>query len=276
MLSRKVGNLDVIVFFAIFIIQNLLYGKNSNMAELNPMFFFSGTLNGVTGVKSKVYGKHMRRARGTVKAAVINDEFKKSIELNKRANAIAKTIKDAIDPFRENFRDGTMWGRLVGLFKRHFRENSDLDLSILEKFEPYHRIYLRTHYPVEANVNIQDGEQKFVDVEITSSTSLGSEEDNATGYLQTLIAVFIDAELKATTSSESATFPSSNLMKTDGLPTVPSSVAESNQQRVHWSIPDGTRSVIVFIKCEPFREDGPIGRTKLKGMKVLKVLNVGA
>ena len=229
------------------------------MAKMNPMFSYHGTYNNVTEVHSKLYGRHMRKARGTNKPALLNEAFQKSVSLNQLANPVAKVVKDALDPFREGFQDGSMWGRLVGLFKKHFRQNVNLDLSILEDFELYDKIYLSTHYHVETAVSILRGREPSLSIELASGCSLSLEKYGVDSYAQTLIVVFLDTDLRATTRSELVRVP---LKKTD------------HKQLLQWPIPLETKWALIVVKCEPYRDGEPIGRVKTKGMSVVKVCEV--
>ena len=71
------------------------------MARLNTIFKYDGTFNGVTSVRSKTYGDHVRAGRGTKKVAEPNEAFKESSGQLRQVNQFAKVIKDALDLQRE-------------------------------------------------------------------------------------------------------------------------------------------------------------------------------
>ncbi|HVY73905.1 MAG TPA: hypothetical protein VG890_03690 [Puia sp.] len=67
-------------------------------------------------VDSRAYGKHTRAARGSKSKAVLNPAMKAHGRRLRKSNAPAKLITDALRPFRENFKGGMIWQRLV----KHF------------------------------------------------------------------------------------------------------------------------------------------------------------
>ncbi len=238
---------------------------------MNPMFSYSGTFNGVTLVRSKLYGKHMRSRRGSKKPALLNEAFQKSVDLNKLANPVAKAIKDALGPFREGFHDGSMWGRLVGLFKKHFRQHPTLDLSILEGFNLYKEVHLSTNYNLQTQVNIEPGVERVIRIQLMSGALLKLEKYAVCSYRQTLIAVFLDADLKSTTRSEQVMFPFEKKKAYNELLKEEVLVPVQHEQTVQWAIPPGTRTTLIVAKFEPCRDEKPIDRMKIKGMSGVKV-----
>ncbi len=246
------------------------------MAKMNPMFSFSGTFNEVTQVRSKLYGKHIRSRRGSKKPALINAAFQKSVELNKLANPVAKAIKDALAPFREGFHDGSMWGRLVGLFKKHFRQYPNLDLSILQGFEVYREVGLSANYNLQTEVNIVSGAEQTIRIRLLSSAMLKLEKYTVSNYRQTLIAVFLDAELRTTTQSESVMFPLAKKMTYDELLKEENWIPVGHEQIVHWPIPSGAKTVLIVVTFEPYRDGKSISRMKIKGISPVKVVALQA
>lgn len=241
------------------------------MAKMNPMFSFSGTFNEVTQVNSKRYGKHMRKKRGSIKPALLNAAFQKSVALNALANPIAKAIKSAFDPYREGFRDGSMWGRLVGVFKKHFREHPELDLQILNGFELYDKIYLRTHYHHKPEVTILKGALPSIHIELSSSASLYLERYEVNSYRQTIVVVFLNVDLQTTTVSNQIMFPLEKQMEYHELLKEKRLVPVNHLHVAEWPVPPGTKWILMTVKCEPFRNDGLINRMKIKGMSAVKV-----
>jgi len=112
------------------------------MAKLNSLFKYDGTFQGVTVVRSRAYGHHIRKARTKF---TLSEEMKQSTDFMKEANVYAKAFKDAIDPYRRDFRDGFLWQRLVSLFKKQLKEKGLADFKVLDgvelnKFYPLSRI----------------------------------------------------------------------------------------------------------------------------------------
>jgi hypothetical protein len=67
-------------------------------------------------VNSVAYGKHTRAPRGSKTRAVLNSAMKAHGRRLRKSNIPAKLIVDALQPFRENFKGGMFWQRLV----KHF------------------------------------------------------------------------------------------------------------------------------------------------------------
>ena len=67
-------------------------------------------------VKSKAYGIHERAPRGSKSKAVLNRAMKAHGKRLRESNIPAKLIMDALQPFRENFKGGMLWQRLL----KHF------------------------------------------------------------------------------------------------------------------------------------------------------------
>ncbi len=67
-------------------------------------------------VKSKAYGEHTRAPRGSKSRAVLNPAMRAHGRRLRKSNMPAKLIMDALQPFRENFKGGMIWQRLV----KHF------------------------------------------------------------------------------------------------------------------------------------------------------------
>jgi hypothetical protein len=112
------------------------------MAKLNSLFRYDGTFGGVTVVRSRACGDHIRKARTKF---TLSEEMKKSTEKLKLANVYAKAFKDAVDPYRRDFRDGQLWQRLVSLFKTQLSKEGKVDFKILDgqelnKIHPLDRI----------------------------------------------------------------------------------------------------------------------------------------
>jgi hypothetical protein len=67
-------------------------------------------------VNSKAYGVHERAPRGSKSKAVLNKAMKAHGNRLRESTTPAKLIMDALQPFRENFKGGMIWQRLV----KHF------------------------------------------------------------------------------------------------------------------------------------------------------------
>jgi hypothetical protein len=221
------------------------------MAKLDGVFKYDGTFQDVTSVNSRAYGAHIRKARKTFK---LNDEMKLSSGVIQKANVYAKTFKDAIDPYRRDFRDGQLWQRLVSIFKKQLQKKGAADFSVLEgqdlnKIHPLGSI-LTASATVTQNENI-------LDIHVTSRYTRNRFKDRADGYQQTLIVIFIDRELQTHSLSESASI---------------SFEADPGEQDMRCELPEGATTAIVALKCNFSFEGQPLDLQKGMGMKILKVV----
>jgi hypothetical protein len=215
--------------------------------------------DGMVLVRSKAYGDHYRRKRGTVKPARLNDDLKLSTKLIGAADQYAKAVKDALDPFREDFKDGKLWQRLVRLFKKQLREVRQVDLKALEEFEchtlfPLVRIL---HRDITASVSAQ---RKTLEVEVMTYGDVKADWEKAADYRQILIVVFYDAKLDADVVSETVYFPLGQ--------------EKRNKQKVSFSIPPKAVTALVALRCDFWRKGRPAGGNGRKGMEILRVVEV--
>ena len=77
------------------------------------IFKLKGTIGELTFVDSVRYDPHVRRKRGTVKPAVLNEKMEASRQLLLSCNKHAKLLFDAL---RDEPHDGSLWSRLVKTF----------------------------------------------------------------------------------------------------------------------------------------------------------------
>lgn len=110
------------------------------MARRNSNAPTQSTIARVITVHSKTYREHSRGARGSKTPATLNESLQDSCNEMVRGNKPARLIKDAIDPYREDFKGGQLWQRLVGIFKKQAKEGrpfSAIKLKGLEINEKY-------------------------------------------------------------------------------------------------------------------------------------------
>jgi len=91
-----------------------------------------GTLGDLTFVKSKRYGKHARAKRGTYTEAVLNSRMEESKNRLITANMPAQLIFNAV---REEHKDGTLWTRLLSIYRKQIKDGSVPDLHCLKGLE---------------------------------------------------------------------------------------------------------------------------------------------
>lgn len=222
------------------------------MAKQVSLIKFSGTFQGMTTVKSRAYGDHIRKARTKF---TISKGMKDSSAVLKKANVYAKAFKDAIDPYRRECRDGMMWQRLVSLFKRQLKKTGSADFHVLElqelnKVHPLNRL-------ISSQVTVVSTE-KTLSLHVTS-TLIQDPTGRAEGYIQTVIVLFVNDALNVQTFSEDASFA----MDT-----------RHNLQELNFDIPQGATTAIVVIKCNLSADDKPLNLQKGMGMRVAKVVEL--
>src|SRR5260221_8177172 len=161
-----------------------------SMGKLNGLFKYGGTFKGVTTVNSLAYGQHIRKARTKF---TLSKEMKESSAVMKQANVYAKVFKDAIDPYRRDFRDGMLWQRLVSLFKMQLQEKGKADFSPLQGHELNKMHSLSWIISAKAAVTQTD---RTLNVNITSRHTQDPTNGRADGYQQTLIVLFVDDALQ--------------------------------------------------------------------------------
>jgi len=223
------------------------------MAKLNSLFKYDGTFQGVTVVRSRAYGHHIRKARTKF---TLSEEMKQSTDFMKEANVYAKAFKDAIDPYRRDFRDGFLWQRLVSLFKKQLKEKGLADFKVLDgvelnKFYPLSRIVF-----TNAQVSQSEGVLRVL---ATSTYKQDPTKGRADGYQQTLIILFVDNTLQMQSFSESVQI---------------SLAAGHCEQEVTWTIPDNATTAILVTKCNFSLNNKPMSLLKGMGMRVEKVVGV--
>jgi hypothetical protein len=86
-------------------------------------------------VKSKAYGRHERSARGSKSRADVNPSMKAHGRRLRKSNIPAKLILDALEPFRENFKGGMLWQRLVKHFAAQTKIGDAYSVSGIELWD---------------------------------------------------------------------------------------------------------------------------------------------
>ncbi len=223
------------------------------MAKLNGLFKYGGTFQGVTTVNSLAYGQHIRKARTKF---TLSKEMKESSAVMKQANVYAKVFKDAIDPYRRDFRDGMLWQRLVSLFKRQLQEKGKADFRSLEGHELHKSHSLSWILNAQATVTRTDN---VLSVRVSSRHTQDPIKGRIDGYQLTLIVLFVDKALQVQTFSES---------------TIISIRADPGEQQASWTIPESATTVILVLKCNFSSGNKPMGIQKAMGMRVVKVVGV--
>ncbi len=108
-------------------------------------------------VNSRAYGRHERAPRGSRSEAVLNPAMKAHGLRLLSSNIPAKLIKDALIPFRINFKGGMIWQRLLKHFAAQAKKGEQYSVAGIENWE------IRPDYPtgriLAAGVKIKSAEQ---------------------------------------------------------------------------------------------------------------------
>src|SRR5882724_6884777 len=91
-----------------------------------------GTLGDLTFVKSKRYGKHVRSKRGTIKPVSLNNSLEENTAELTSAVLPAKLVFNAI---RDEHKDGTLWTRLLNIYRKKLKVGSTPDLLCIKDLE---------------------------------------------------------------------------------------------------------------------------------------------
>ncbi|MDF2187348.1 hypothetical protein [Paraflavitalea sp. CAU 1676] len=101
-------------------------------SNTSVIFKLKGTIGELTFVKSRRYKPHVRRKRGTVKPAVLNEKMESSRQLLLSCNKHAKLI---FDQLREEPRDGAMWSRLLKIIFHAAESGFPIDARLFQHLE---------------------------------------------------------------------------------------------------------------------------------------------
>jgi hypothetical protein len=183
------------------------------MAKSNSPFKLQGTIGETTFVRSSTYGDHVRAKRGTYKTATINDALKRESNILLNANIPAKLIKDAIDPYRSDvMKGGSLWPRLVSLFRKQFKETGTFDFSKLDRFEIHADHPFARLLHVEPKITVDQKKSILhVDINYVNHPNFRKVKD-VDGYQLTVIVIFPNLKKNnaETDASTSKIFPLSD------------------------------------------------------------------
>lgn len=210
-------------------------------------------------VRSEAYGDHYRNERGSVTEAELNEAMKLSSELTPKANAYAKAVKDALDPFRKEFKDGTLWSRLVSLFKIQLGSEGLVDFKALEQFQCHKQYPLDRILHREITTSLIE-EGKTLEVKALTYGGVKTRWEKAEEYRQILIVVFLANDLVQDVRSDTVYLPLG--------------IEKRNEQNVRFSIPPGMILAMIALRCDFWSDGGPAGGQGRKGMEILKVLDL--
>ena len=118
------------------------------MAKIAPSNVnFSGTIGAFTYVK-KGNEFFVRRKRGSVKKAGINETLKHFVKRNKVVNQTAVPVNDIMKEYAGDFREGAFWQRLLSRLKKCKDDNPETHLQSLAKLELNEKHQLLRHVSI--------------------------------------------------------------------------------------------------------------------------------
>lgn len=207
------------------------------MAKSKSLISLQGTFGDVTHVKSLAYGDHVRAPRGTYKTATVNSAFKKESRKLVSCNIPAKIFKDAIDPYRKDMKDGTLWTRLLAMFRKQLDALGGFYFSQIEPFE------IDTAHPLGRFLNARtkivfDRKKSVLKVSVMCGMHPKFNKSSfIDGYRLSVIGLFPDLEEE----SEESTVAHSKIMKPKG---------DVDPFHVKLEVPIGATNFIVCLKIE--------------------------
>lgn len=162
------------------------------MAKVNSLITLLGSIDGLTFVKSTKYGDHIRAARGTRKKAKLNKACQEQSKKLVKSNTPAKIIKDAIDPYRDDFRYGQLWQDLVRTTNDAMGKNAEFDFSRLKPFEFHPKHRLDRLFNVESTAKVDSKSSRLRVTLSSDARPLFHHSLDLDGYRVTVIVVFPD------------------------------------------------------------------------------------
>lgn len=178
------------------------------MAKSKPRINLADVPPGMTLVRSRAYGNHLRAKRGTYKKARLNAAFKKGTVFIAEANAAAKLFKDAVDPYRQDLIDKSLWPTLLSMFRRQQTRIGMVDFSQLKPFEFHTRYTLHRLLPVQV-VTSHDNKTRTLRAVISYGGLPHFDNSHIDSYKLSAIVLFPDLKKKTakTMVEESAILP---------------------------------------------------------------------
>jgi hypothetical protein len=166
------------------------------MAKSQSIIKLQGTLGELTYVQSRAYGDHVRAKRGTYKPAKVNASLKKEGKMVLMANVPAKIFKDAIDPYRGGISGGTLWPRLVSLFRKQLKTDGKFDFSKVKRFEIEEPHPLARFINAQCTARLNKKTSKLaLEIVYDRHPKFTSVKD-IDGYMLTVIGIFPDLKKK--------------------------------------------------------------------------------
>ena len=232
---------------------NLL--KTTAMAKANSLITLLGTYDGMTFVKSPTYGDHVRAARGTHKKAVLNEACQEQSRKLVKSNAPAQIIRDAMNPYRQDFYYGPLWQDLVSRTNDALEKGAAFDFSRVRPFE------MHPYYPLARLANVTTTtsvDAKLSALHVIVSPDMPPLFDDALidGYRIGVIVLFPDLQ-KHSAKTERAQSDTIALKEVESL-------------TVGIPIPSDAESFLVFVRIDGCKNGKPDDTLAAKGMRMVK------
>jgi hypothetical protein len=213
---------------------------------------------GTVVVDSPTYGRHERAARGTHRPAELNEALKQSAVDMGKAVQLAKLVQYGIDPYREDFRGGLMWQRLLSILKRQYKERKDFDLQALKGFEIWKEKPLKRFFRQTLNNLLQFDESELV---LSFIEYPDFKWKNIVGMRVEVIVVFADA-LEMRTETRLVFDDKIKIIKPDG---------HSRPSPINIPLPVLPGQKIVCLKITGCYIDKVVSDNRLMGMRIIGV-----
>jgi hypothetical protein len=228
------------------------------MAKARSIITLQGTLKDVTYVESKRYGYHARAARGTHKRAVMNDACNEVGEQVIRSNKPALQIHQTLRPYRTNFKGGSLWSRLISVFRKHYSKHGKFDFRVVENMEVHEEHRLEQYILLDVSTFIDRKSSRLRVTLDYQSKPIFARAAYIDGYCFTVIAIYPDLRKEAARAT-AVTSPVIDLK------------SKERQQSFTLPMPKTAKEFVLCVKLEG-TEHGKItpGYTT-KGMRIVKV-----
>ncbi len=117
-----------------------------------------GTIGNLTHVKSPTYGDHVRTKRGTYTPISLNETMQACKDRLMDCNGQAKPIFEVL---KDEYRDGSLWWRLVSLFFKRAKEGLKPHVSMLMGLECNAKCKLAEILGTRYSVNVERAAKKL-------------------------------------------------------------------------------------------------------------------
>jgi len=144
-------------------------------------------------VNSRAYGIHERAPRGSKSKVNVNAAMKAHGRRLRKSNVPAKLIMSALQPFRENFKGGMLWQKLVKHFAAQAKAGEDYSVAGIGHWDlndqnPTSRL-MTTHVKITPTDELSSFE---ISVNYTLSNRFLQRKKNITAFRISFIFLFPD------------------------------------------------------------------------------------